>query len=158
TAGLAVARAALDKARATLADESLAEKYSPFSPEYPRTSTGRRRAPAECLTNSDNPPPARVAVHHIWARHFHAPLVARVYDFGRNGSPPTHPELLDWLASELMESGWSMKRVHRLIVTSAAYRRLSSAGGASQNLAADPENKFLWRMNAGRMEAEVVRD
>src|SRR5262249_27743626 len=135
-----------------------AEKYSSFSPEYPPTSTGRRRALAEWLTSRKNPLTARVAVNHIWSRHFHMPLVASVYDFGRNGASPTHPELLDWLAAELMESDWSMKHVHRLIVTSAAYRRLSSSGGAAQNAAADPENKFLWRMNAGRMESEVIRD
>jgi hypothetical protein len=84
--------------------------------------------------------------------------VATVQDFGRNGARPAHPELLDYLAVELMESGWSMKHVHRLIVTSAAYRRTSSVGAATHEAAADPENKLLWRMNAGRMEAEVVRD
>src|SRR4029078_1435160 len=68
------------------------------------------------------------------------------------------PELLDWLACELMESGWSMKHVHRLIVTSAPYRSASAAGKASENATRDPENKLLWRMNAGRMESEVLRD
>ena len=155
---LAAARAAFDKARAALADGSLAEKFTAFSPVYPRTSTGRRRALAEWITSRDNPLTARVAVNHIWGRHFHVPLVASVYDFGRAGSPPTHPELLDWLASELMESGWSMKHLHRLIVTSAAYRRASSMENATQNNTRDPENKRLWRMNTGRMEAEVVRD
>ncbi|MGE5195696.1 MAG: DUF1549 domain-containing protein, partial [Deltaproteobacteria bacterium] len=91
---LTAARAALEKAQAALSDETLAEKYTAFSPEYPRTSTGRRRALAEWITSRDNPLTARVAVNHIWARHFHAPLVASVYDFGRNGSPPAHPELL----------------------------------------------------------------
>ncbi len=151
---LAASRPAVDKARA--AASTTAEGYSPFSPSYPQTSTGRRRALAEWMTSRDNPLTARVAVNHIWARHFHAPLVASVTDFGRNGARPTHPELLDWLAIELMESGWSMRRVHRLIVTSEAYRRSSSAGGAAKER--DPENKLLWRMNPGRMEAEVVRD
>lgn len=158
TSGLAAAQAALDKARAALVDDTLAEKYSPLSPVYPRTSSGRRRALAEWITSRENPLTARVAVNHIWARHFHAPLVASVYDFGRNGAPPTHPELLDWLAAEFMELGWSMKHLHRLIVTSAAYRRVSATGGALQNVTRDPENKLLWRMNAGRMESEVVRD
>jgi hypothetical protein len=85
--------------------------------------------------------------------------VASVYDFGRNGAPPTHPELLDWLAVELMDSGWSMKHIHRLIASSNTYAMSSSSGqngNPSRNL--DPENKFYWRMNSGRMEAEVVRD
>ncbi len=155
---LTAARAALEKAKAALTDETLAEKYTAFSPVYPQTSTGRRRALAEWITSRDNPLTARVAVNHIWSRHFHAPLVASVYDFGRNGAAPTHPELLDWLAAELMDSGWSMKRLHRLIVTSAAWRRASGTGNALQNVARDPENRMLWRMNAGRMESEVLRD
>ncbi len=174
---LAVARPALDKARAAAADAT-SEAYSSFSPSYPKTSTGRRRALADWIASTNNPLTARVAVNHIWSRHFHSPLVSSVYDFGRNGARPTHPELLDWLAVELMESGWSMKHLHRLIVTSAAYRRASSVGWDSIPTAsvvatssnaktgrdgiptydADPENKLLWRMNAGRMEAEVVRD
>ncbi len=91
-------------------------------------------------------------------RHFHAPLVASVYDFGRNGARPTHPALLDWLAIELMEHGWSMKHLHRLIVTSRSYRMSSAQGSTKANAARDPENRLLWRMNVGRMEAEVVRD
>ena len=111
-------------------------------------------------------------------------LFRSVNDFGRAGKPPTHPELLDWLAAELMDSGWSMKHLHRLIVTSAAYRRSSQFSVVSnqssvrkpadtrrptenwslntehlqRNLSTDPENRQLWRMNPGRMEAEVVRD
>jgi hypothetical protein len=158
TAGLTTAQTALDKARAALLDETSAEAYSALSPVYSRTSSGRRRALAEWIASRENPLTARVAVNHIWARHFHAPLVASVYDFGRNGAPPTHPELLDWLAAEFMESNWSMKHLHRLIVTSAAYRRVSATGDAAQNAARDPENKLLWRMNAGRMESEAVRD
>jgi hypothetical protein len=91
-------------------------------------------------------------------RHFHQPLVATMNDFGRNGAKPTHPALLDWLAVELMESDWSLKHLHKLIVTSAAYQRSSSAKDAERWLAIDPENHLLWRMNAGRMEAEVLRD
>lgn len=171
---LATARPALDKARAATAD-TISETYSPFSPSYPKTSTGRRKALAEWIASRHNPLTARVAVNHLWSHHFHAPLVSSVTDFGRNGAKPTHPELLDWLAVEFMDSGWSMKHLHRLIVTSAAYRRASGEGrGMSgehdpavsnsplaprpSSLATDPENKLLWRMNAGRMEAEVVRD
>ena len=177
---LATARPALDKARAATVDLN-SEAYSAFSPTYPKTSTGRRRALADWIASTQNPLTARVAVNHIWSRHFHSPLVSSVYDFGRNGARPTHPELLDWLAVELMESGWSMKHLHRLIVTSAAYQRVSSVGatesvprpsgsgqpesshgplpdGRSTAVTLDPENKLLWRMNPGRMEAEVVRD
>src|SRR5262245_15831450 len=119
-ARLAAAQAELEKSQQALAAQLLAGKYTPSGPEYPRTSTGRRRALAEWITGRDNPLTARVAVNHVWSHHFHAPLVVSVYDFGRNGASPTHPELLDWLAVELMESGWSMKHLHRLIVTSDA--------------------------------------
>ena len=90
-------------------------------------------------------------------RHFGAPLVASVFDFGLNGKKPTHPALLDWLAVELMDGGWRMKPIHRLIVTSTAYR-LQSSGDDEGNLARDPENQYLWRMNPLRMEAQVIRD
>jgi hypothetical protein len=159
-----------------LANEQLSETYSPLTPSYPQQSTGRRRALAEWMTSKDNPLTARVAVNHIWTRHFHSPLVASMNDFGRNGDKPTHPELLDWLAVEFMESGWDMKHLHRLIVTSDAYRRDSftaqpkapapavnendkaGVSGWAVNREKDPENKLLWRMNSSRMEAEVVRD
>lgn len=158
---LADARAALDKANAPIpADAKPA--YSPLGPTYANTSTGRRRALAEWIANRDNPLTARVAINHIWTRHFHAPLVSSVFDFGRNGTPPSNQELLDWLSVELMESGWSMKHLHRLIVTSNTYRQASSASlldkTTNPSAAMDPENRYLWRMNVGRMESEVVRD
>jgi len=157
---LAASRPALDKARA--AAKTATDEYSPFSPTFPKTSTGRRTALAEWITARENPLTARVAVNHIWARHFHSPLVATVTDFGRSGAIPSHPELLDWLAVEFMEHDWSMKHLHRLILTSAAYRRVSSMGtnasGGTNAIELDRENKLLWRMNIGRMEAEVVRD
>jgi hypothetical protein len=158
TKGMAEAQAAVETARGELADEDLAEVFTPLSPQFPQQSTGRRRALARWITRHDHPLTARVAVNHIWMRHFRSPLVASVYDFGRNAAQPTHPELLDWLAVEFMESGWDMKHLHRLMVTSAAYQRVSSVGDAQANVEADPENKFLWRMNSWRMEAEVVRD
>jgi hypothetical protein len=158
---LTSSRSALANAQAACA-AAAAETWTPLGPEYPRTSTGRRRALAFSITARSNPLTARVAVNHIWLRHFHAPLVATVSDFGRNGSPPTHPELLDWLAVEFMESGWSMKHLHRLILTSDAWQRsgvVSSSNPATIAAAsADPENRLLWRSNPGRMEAEVVRD
>src|SRR5207249_903423 len=116
-----------------------------------------------------NPLTARVAVNHIWTRHFGQPLVATVFDFGRKGAAPTHPALLDWLASEFMEpmangerkppGAWSMKHVHRLLVTSSTYRMASTSLGTSEkNLKDDAENHLYWRMNSQRMESQVVRD
>jgi hypothetical protein len=158
TKALVAAKSAFDQARHALSDTSRDGVYTAFSPTYPQTSTGRRKALAEWITSRDNPLTARVAVNHIWMRHFHVPLVGSVNDFGRNGDSPTHPELLDWLAVELMDSGWNMKHLHRLIVSSATYRRVSAAKDAAQWIAIDPENRLLWRMNAGRMESEVIRD
>lgn len=136
--------------------------FTPLSPVYPATSTGRRRALAHWIFGKDNPLAARVAVNHVWMRHFRSPLVRTVFDLGRNGSPPTHPALLDWLAVELMESGWSLKHLHRLIVTSRTYRLASAPHpgdpAAAHRNARDPDNAFLWRMNPGHMEAEVLRD
>jgi len=188
----ATARKGIEAAQAALQTNS--STYTPLSPVYPVQSTGRRRALAGWMTSRDNPLTARVAVNHIWMRHFHAPLVASVFDFGRNGAQPTHPELLDWLAVEFMEHGWSMKHLHRLIVTSRAYRRSSAESSlsppleeragerrptqvtsirglapdgemeqsllrsAATNKKLDPENRYLWRMNPGQMEAEVLRD
>jgi len=123
---------------------------------YPATSTGRRLALARWIASPENPLTARVLVNHVWLRHFGSPLVASTFDFGRNGRRPTHPELLDWLASEFMREGWSLKKLHRLLVTSAAYRR-DSAGDPS-GIAADPENRLMGRMNLRRMESEAVRD
>lgn len=156
--GLVKARTGRDEAEAAMNDQKLVETYSPLTPQFPKQSTGRRRALALWIANRDNPLTARVAVNHIWTRHFHAPLVASMYDFGRNGDRSTHPELLDWLALEFMDSGWNMKHLHRLIVTSAAYRRDSSNQRAARSTAVDPDNRLLWRMNTKQMESEVVRD
>jgi hypothetical protein len=154
---IAAQRKAVEAAEKALGAES--DKYTPLSPVYPSRSTGRRKALAEWIASRDNPLTARVAVNYLWLHHFHQPLVETVYDFGRNGKPPTHPELLDWLAVELMESGWSLKHVHRLIVTSQAYRRASRVSGSVDDyLRRDPENRLLWRYPSQRLEAETVRD
>ncbi len=133
--------------------ETEASRLKPF----PQTSTGRRSAFAMWLTDARNPLTARVAVNILWARHFGQPLVPTVFDFGRKGAKPTHPELLDWLAVELMEHKWSLKYLHRLMVTSQAYR-MSSSAAIEANVKLDPENRMLWRQNPSRMESQVVRD
>ncbi len=147
----------------------LGSTYMALGTLYPATSTGRRTALARWITDPRHPLTARVAVNHIWLRHFGEALVPSVFDFGRNGSPPSHPQLLDWLAAEFMSpsnstnlqntSGWSMKRLHRAIVTSGVYRLSSSTRGAdARTLAGDPDNKFLWRMKPRRMQSQVLRD
>jgi hypothetical protein len=151
---LDAARKALAAAEAAAAKED--PTYTPLVQINPSASTGRRLALARWIADRGNPLTARVAVNHVWMRHFGKPLVASVANFGLNGKRPTHPELLDWLAVEFMESGWSLKKLHRLLVTSQAYRMGSHASAAG--LAADPENTHLWRMNPRRMEAEAVRD
>jgi hypothetical protein len=167
---------ALAKAEKALAESSA--KYSPlvlagaqWSPtrfldstkddavvKFPAQSSGRRRALAEWITDARNPLTARVAANHIWTRHMGTPLVANVFDFGRKSATPDHPELLDWLASELVESGWSMKHLHRLIVTSATYRMSSSLAGGGASAAKDPDNRFWWRRTPIRLESQAIRD
>ena len=131
--------------------------YETFTPVYPANSSGRRAALAATITAKGNPLFARVAVNHIWMRHFGEPLVASVFDFGVNGQKPTHPDLLDWLAAEFAESGFRMKPLHRLIVTSRTYR-LHSAPGDNPAVKADADNRWYWRFKPRRAEAEAVRD
>jgi hypothetical protein len=123
---------------------------------YPSASTGRRLAFARWIASRDNPLTARVAMNHLWLRHFGQAIVPSVFDFGRNGRPPSHPALLDWLAAEFMDHGWSLKAMHRLLVTSATYRMASTTDPG--NVALDRDNIYLWRMPSRRVEAEVVRD
>jgi hypothetical protein len=132
---------------------------SQYAAVYPQTSTGRRTALAQWITHRDNPLTARVAVNHIWTRHFGTPLVETVFDFGRQAPQPLHNDLLDYLALELIESGWSMKHLHRLILTSKAWQRSSSNLDADHDtIADDPENHYYWRMNNRRMESQLIRD
>jgi hypothetical protein len=126
------------------------------APTFPAASTGRRLAFAKWITNPGNPLTARVAVNHLWLRHFGRGLVATPEDFGRNGARPSHPALLDWLATEFMESGWKMKDLHRMLVTSSTYRMASTPDDADATI--DLDNVYLWRMPSRRMDAEVVRD
>ncbi len=154
-AAIKTATESLAKAEKAAAGE-LTVAYVPRQPNYPNRSNGRRLAFARWLTNEQNPLTARVAMNHIWLRHFGEAIVPTVNEFGANGREPTHPALLDWLAAEFMESGWSMKAMHRKIVLSAAYEM--SGTPDEDNLAKDPDNHFLWRMPSRRMEGEIVRD
>ena len=121
-------------------------------------STGRRTALAEWMTRPDNPLTTRVMANRIWQYHFGRGLVATASDFGRLGEPPSHPELLDWLAAEFVRRGWSLKEMHRLMVTSATYRQGSVSPHAQAGRMKDPENRLYWRMNLRRLDAEQIRD
>lgn len=139
--------------------ETPEHKDDTYGPTYSPTSTGRRLMFAKWITSRENPLAARVAVNQVWMRHFGEPLVESVFDFGRQAPRPDHLELLDWLAVEFMESGWSFKHLHRILVTSQAYRRSSSNAAADPaTLAADPVNRSYWRAHPRRMESQVVRD
>jgi mono/diheme cytochrome c family protein len=116
----------------------------------------RRAALARWLTDPRNPLPWRSIVNRIWHYHFGRGLVETPDDFGRNGGPPSHPELLDWLAAEFRDGGGSLKSLHRLIVTSETYRQSSSGDPAGAEI--DSGNTLLWRQNRRRLEAEAVRD
>jgi hypothetical protein len=111
---------------------------------------------AEWLTRADHPLTARVFVNHVWARHFGAGIVSTVDNFGRSGAAPTNQALLDWLATDFAGNGWKIKRLHRLMMTSTAYRQDSAARGEA--LQADPDNVWLWRYTPRRLDGEVVRD
>jgi hypothetical protein len=152
---LATAKQAVANARTALAAAS--DQYTPLSPIYPSKSTGRRTALARWIASRDNPLTARVAGNHVWGWHFGRPLVETTADFGRKGARPSHPELLDFLACELMDNGWQFKHLHRLLVTSDAYRLRSSAAREA-NRGRDADNRWLWRFPVARMDAEVVRD
>lgn len=120
------------------------------------TTTGRRTALANWLADESNPLTARVMVNRIWSHHFGRGIVRTPSDFGVHGEPPTHPELIDWLATEFMRQGWSMKKMHKLLLTSAAYQQSTIA--SPESLKADPDNRLFSRMNRRRLEGEIVRD
>ncbi len=119
-------------------------------------TSGRRLAFARWLTSTKNPLVARVLVNRVWQHHFGRGLVATPSDFGAMGERPSHPELLDWLASDFTEHGWRLKRVHKMIMTSAAYRQSSKHNELGDRQ--DPENRFYWRKSVDRLDAEVIRD
>lgn len=119
-------------------------------------TTGRRLALAHWLTGPDNPLTARVIVNRVWLHHFGRGIVSTPADFGKLGTLPTHPELLDWLAAEFRDSGWSMKQLHRTIMRSTAYRQSSRRDAAAS--AIDADNRYYARQNVLRLDAEAFRD
>jgi hypothetical protein len=119
-------------------------------------SSYRRRGFAEWLTSKQNPLTARVMVNRLWQHHFGEGIVRTPSNFGKMGERPSHPELLDWLAIEFVDRGWSMKQMHKLMLTSRAYQMASTDQPASA--AVDPENRWFWRAPRERLEAEVIRD
>jgi hypothetical protein len=137
----------------------LTDGQTPFEAKPPwlgAKSTGRRLAFARWLTQSENPLTARVMVNRIWKQHFGQGIVRSLGNFGKMGERPTHPELLDWLAREFVRQGWSIKSMHRLMMTSNTYQQTSTVTPRQEQL--DPDNRLLSRMPLRRMEAEVLRD
>jgi hypothetical protein len=124
--------------------------------ELPRPF-GSRKQLALWLTRPDHPLTARVIVNRIWQWHFGRGIVETPNDFGNMGQPPSHPALLDWLATGFVADGWKIKNLHRLIMNSATYRQRSQYG-SQRHLADDPNNRLLWRMNRRRLEAEALWD
>jgi len=143
-----------------------AERKATIPSDAKGTTSGRRLALARWLTQPDHPLTARVFVNRVWHHHFGRGIVETLGNFGRSGSLPSHPELLDWLAVDFMEHGWSVKRLHRQIMLSTAYKQSSrrpdrgeeQSATAASGESVDPENRLLWRMNLRRLEAEIVRD
>ncbi|MEI7687402.1 MAG: DUF1553 domain-containing protein [Planctomycetota bacterium] len=121
-------------------------------------SAGRRSALAKWLTRPDHPLTARVLVNRVWQQHFGQGLVNTPSDFGRLGEKPSHPQLLDWLASDFVAQGWSFKKLHRQILTSMTYRQSAIQPASELALQKDPQNRLLWRMSARRLQAEQIRD
>jgi Protein of unknown function (DUF1553)/Protein of unknown function (DUF1549)/Planctomycete cytochrome C len=134
---------------------SLPSAHPPDRAGY--STSGRRRALAEAIANRENPLTARVIVNRVWGWHFGRGIVSTPGNFGKMGTLPTHPELLDWLATEFIDRGWSIKEMQRLIMTSATYR-MASEFSRETALSSDPNDEYLWRFPARRLEAEIIRD
>jgi hypothetical protein len=128
------------------------------SPELPLATEKPRLKLAEWIVDPSNPLTARVMANRIWHYHFGRGIVSTPNDFGRMGTRPSHPELLDWLANQYVEGGWKMKPIHRMILLSSAYRQASRSPLEKAAAAKDPENTRLWKFNRRRLEAEEIRD
>ncbi len=128
------------------------------TPELPPDEPHPRTRLAQWLTSPQQPLTARVIVNRLWQQHFGIGLVKTPNDFGLKGQPPSHPELLDWLATTLVENGWRLKTVHRQIVLSRTYQQASLSPGRLEQESRDPENRLLWHFNRRRLSAEEVRD
>ena len=126
-------------------------------PDNGRLTTGRRRAFAEWLVSPEHPLTARVMVNRMWQHHFGEGIVSTPSNFGRMGHKPSHPELLDWLATEFVRNGWSMKSMHRLIMNSESYR-MASSFSSKENAKVDPRNVYLYKFPQQRLEGEIIRD
>jgi hypothetical protein len=132
--------------------------FAPHPPNRPDYATsGRRRALAEAIASAENPLTARVMINRVWGWHFGTGIVGTPGNFGKMGMLPSHPELLDWLATEFVRQGWSVKRMQKLIMTSETYK-MASAFYQAGDLEKDPTDIYLWRFPIRRMEAEVLRD
>ena len=142
--------------RDEVAPGGLSAIHLPFEMADGSNEQQRRLALARWIASGENPLTARVIVNRIWQYHFGEGLVSTPSDFGANGAQPTHPELLDWLASELVAHGWSLKHLHRLILRSATYQQASAA--RPDALAIDGATRLLWRFPPRRLEAEAIRD
>lgn len=140
----------------TILDPKPAQLPDPES--RPAHSSGARVALADWMTQPDNRLTTRVIANRLWQHHFGVGLVENANDFGKQGTPPTHPELLDWLARRFVAEGWSLKKMHKLIMGSATWRQSAIAGASPAADDYDPENSLLWRQRIRRLEAEQVRD
>jgi hypothetical protein len=157
-----------------LAGGELAAKGERVEPGFPRAAaghaddaklgmanryrSGRRKVLAEWIASADNPLTARVMVNRIWQHHFGQGIVRTPSDFGMNGDRPSHPELLDWLANEFVDKKWSIKAMHRLMLTSDTYKQSTRHADWKAYTETDGDNRLLWRANWSRLEAEVLRD
>jgi len=163
-----VADASREPAPAVMVSKAGREEVNPAFPallgepppeiEPSAAGTGRRLALADWIASPDNPFTARVMVNRIWQHHFGTGLVATPNDFGKLGTPPSHPELLDWLATRFVAEDWRMKPLHRLIMTSASYRQTARREPGEAETLADFENTLLWRFPPRRLGAEEIRD
>lgn len=138
--------------------ESIEGKSEAAQIPFQGNSAGRRQALAAWIASAENPLTARVMVNRVWQQHFGEGIVRTPSDFGKNGARPTHPELLDWLAVTFVEKKWSLKELHRLMLSSATYQQASAHPEQKRASEIDPANELLWRRNWGRVDAESLRD